>query len=323
MRYPEQYFQSLDRGMRQRAESRVTAARSRRMSHITATGGNFGRPAGGDAGPALRTKVVNDDQKSVSVSEVSKDIGAVRGLDYEAWLPIASKVYHISPEIQDYILVNTVVCPSVLPNRNGIGYPSKELARQIKPPTRVFEDWKYKPVCLEHDSEHPEESYGVILDTTLTRVTGYGQGKLWKVMGLLAIDKVKHPDIAYKVLNGDYDTYSMGAMVQGFTCSYCGTECYHDPDTGRDYGCHHITSTKNVNWGIQKDPAGNDHLTFLNAYGICPVECSIVADPAWTPALSDQVWEHTPSAPPIQAQNPQKSPSGSVFEGFPNWLGKY
>lgn len=308
--------------MRERAEQRVTAARSRRMQRVQAGGKHVPLPAGSSQ-DALRTKVVNDDQKAVSVSDAATDMGTVKGLDYEAWLPIAAKVYQISDRIQDYVLVNTVICPSTVPNRNGVGYPAKELAKYMPAPTRVYENWKYKPVCLEHDSENPEESYGVILDTTLTRVTGYGQGKIWKVMGLLAIDKAKHPDIAYKVLRGLNDTYSMGAMVQGFNCSFCGTECYHDPDTGQDFGCHHITSTKTVNWGIQKDAQGRDHVTFLNAYGIFPVECSIVADPAWTPALSDQVWEHTPSLPPAPTAAPARDPNQSYFQGFPDWLGKY
>jgi len=240
---------------------------------------------------ALETRQVSDVQQGIDTADAEKDQGLLNGLDYTTWLPFAAKVYKISPKIEDYILVSTLICPSELPNRNGIAFPTAELAKFQPPPMNrmVYKAWAGCPVHLEHDNEVHERAHGVILDTSFHKVQGYGGGKLWKVMGLLAIDKNKYPDIAQQVLTKAINTYSMGALCDYFSCGYCGTEC------SATHVCPHIHSIKSVNWDVQRDYAGNSHLSFLNAYGISPIECSIVADPAWAPALSDEVFEYEES----------------------------
>lgn len=245
-----------------------------------------------DLHDALETREVTNVSRGEESFEAEKEMARVNQLDYETWLPFAAPVYQISPKIEDYIIVSTIICPSDIPNRNGIAFPATELARFHPPPMNrmSYKAWKGCPVHLEHDNEVHERAYGVILDAALTKVEGYGGGKLWKVMGVLAIDKNKYPEIAQKVLTKAINTYSMGALVDSFKCGYCGTVC-----TSR-HTCSHITSTKNVNWKIYKDYDGSSHLAFLNAYGIQPIECSIVADPAWAPALSDEVFAWDQSA---------------------------
>lgn len=236
---------------------------------------------------ALDTNVVDNVSKSVEVFDAEKDQSMLSALDYPTWLPFAAKVYKISSSIEDFVIVNTVVAPSELPNRNGIAFPTSELARFMPPPISrmAYKAWAGCPVHLEHDNEDHEKAYGVILDASFHKVQGYGNGKLWKVMGLLAIDKNKYPDVAQKVLTKQINTYSMGALVDSFTCGFCGVEC-----TSK-HCCNHITSIKDVNWKTQKDWDGSQHQIFLNAHGINPMECSIVADPAWAQALSDEVQE--------------------------------
>lgn len=234
---------------------------------------------------ALQTQHVDNVSRTEDAVDAEKDQGLVSRLDYETWLPFAAKTYKISPRIEDYIIVSTLVCPSDIPNRNGIAFPRDELARFLPPPTNrmSYKAWKGCPVHLEHDNEVHERAYGVILDASFHKVEGYGDGKLWKVMGLLAIDKNKYPDVAQKVLTREINTYSMGALVDYFTCGYCGAQC-----TAR-HTCGHITSPKQINWKKYRDFDGSTHLAFLNAHGIQPIECSIVKDPAWAPALSDNV----------------------------------
>jgi hypothetical protein len=223
----------------------------------------------------------------IETFEAEKEMDRLGQLDYATWLPFAAPVYKISPHIEDYIIVNTLVCPSDIPNRNGIAFPARELAAFQPPPTnrQSFKAWTGCPIHLEHDNEDHEKAYGVMFDSALTKVTGYGGGKLWKVMGLLGVDKNKYPDMAGKVLRKEINTYSMGALVDYFTCGYCGTEC------NAKHVCSHITSPQNVNWKLYNDFDGSSHLAFLNAHGISPIECSIVADPAWAPALSDEVFD--------------------------------
>lgn len=228
------------------------------------------------------------EQQPGRIQQMNNPDGEERAkMDWETWLPFAAKVYKISPRIEDYVIVNTLICPSDIPNRNGIAFPASELGRFLPPPMNrmVYKAWAGCPVHLEHDNEVHEKAYGVILDAALMKIAGFGGGKLWKVMGLLAIDKNKNPDIAQQVLTRKINTYSMGALVESFTCGYCGAEC------DSRFTCGHISSTKNVNWKKYRDFDGSTHLAFLNAHSISPIECSIVKDPAWAPALSDNVYD--------------------------------
>jgi hypothetical protein len=205
-------------------------------------------------------------------------------LDFANWLPFAAKTYHISPRIEDYILKPMPICPSDIPNRNGVGFPLSELLKYQPPPIarQVYKAWTGCPVHLEHDNEDHTKAYGVIFDTVLTPITGYGDDRFWKVMGLIGIDKVKHPDIAQEVLTGKINTGSMGAMADYFTCSVCGKEAHEN-----NYkNCAHISSTKDVNWRIV-DFNGEKHMAYLNAHELSPIEFSLVSTPAWTVALSD------------------------------------
>jgi len=205
-------------------------------------------------------------------------------LDFETWLPFAAKTYHISPRIEDYILKAMPICPSDFPNRNGIGFPLAELIKFQPPPInrQVFKAWTGCPVHLEHDNEDCTKAYGVIFDTALTAISKYGQGKHYKVMGLVGIDKTKYPDIAQEVMEGKIITGSMGAMADAFTCSVCGREAHEN----KFMNCGHVGSTKEVNWRYV-DYQGKRHIAYLNAHGLSPIEYSLVRDPAWVTALSD------------------------------------
>lgn len=225
--------------------------------------------------------------RSVSVVDVARDPSVVQKLDYETWLPYAAKVYEISPKIEDYILVTTPICPSDLPNRNGIGFPLTELVKFQPPPIsrQTYKAWAGCPVHYEHKNEIHEDAYGVILDARMQPIMGYGSGRLWKVMGLLAIEKYKYPEIARRVLEGDVNTYSMGAFVDYFTCSYCATEM------SKHAGCTHVHPSNDIDWNEVRSYDSKNHIAYRNAHGIQPIECSIVESPAWVTALSDHVHE--------------------------------
>jgi hypothetical protein len=307
-RLPKAYYESP--GFKSRTELRAASHKER--IRVTST----------TIDEALKSKQVNEVSKAIQTVDAEKDASLVSKLNY-AWLAHAAKVYHISPRIEDYVLVSTIVCPSDIPNRNGIAFPTAELAKFQPPPNNrmVYEAWSKCPVHYEHDNEDHTKAYGVIFDSSFHKVQGYGGGKLWKVMGLLGIDKQKNPDMARRVLEGEVNTYSMGALVDYFQCGYCGTEC------SATHVCPHISSIKNVNWGVHKDWEGKQHLSFLNAYGISPIECSIVEDPAWAPALSDTVfevddtvrpWDKNKEEPDVR-KTIQEHPSSSrsIFEDFP------
>lgn len=234
---------------------------------------------------AESTHIRMDNQRSEQVQDAEKNNSLIQRLDYDIWLPHAAKTYHISPRIESYVIVCTPLCPSDIPNRNGHAFPIGELARFMPPPVaaQTYKAWTGCPMHLEHEADDCTTAYGVVLDTYLEKVRGYGNDKNWKVMALCAIDKEKYPDIAQEILDGTINTYSMGAMVETFTCSYC-----HSPVTDKHH-CSHVGATDEVNWNVIQDWQGNKHLAYLRAHGIQPAEFSIVRDPAWVVALSDEV----------------------------------
>jgi hypothetical protein len=221
----------------------------------------------------------------ISVIDAEKDGSRLQTLDYPTWLPFAAKLYNISSNIEDFLLVTTPICPSDIPNRNGVAFPLAELTKFQPPPVSrmTYKAWKGCPVHREHKADVHEDAYGVILDASLHKVTGYGNGKLWKVMGLLAIDKYKYPEMARRVREGDVNTYSMGALADFFTCSYCGQEIT------KASNCGHVHHKNEIDWREVIGPDGRNHIAFRNAHNVNPVECSIVESPAWTTALSDQI----------------------------------
>jgi len=54
---------------------------------------------------------------------------ASQALQTKAWLPFASEPYHISPNIEDYVVTPVTIFPAELPNRNGVGFSYEELTK--------------------------------------------------------------------------------------------------------------------------------------------------------------------------------------------------
>ena len=225
---------------------------------------------------------MRSEEPAVEVSEQPNE--EIQKLDLN-WLPFAAKTYHISANIEDYVILNMPMMPSDIPNRNGIAFPIQELVKYQPPPVtrQVFRAFTGTPVHLEHQNEDCTTALGVVLDTTLTKITGYNGGAHWKVMGLIAVDKHKYPDIAKKMLSGELSTGSMGAMAESFSCSICGAEAFRDPWKN----CGHIKSTGQVNWTPIKAANGDMQIAYLNAHNLSPIEFSLVADPAWCIAAAD------------------------------------
>ena len=140
-------------------------------------------------------------------------------------------------------------------------------------------------VIVHNCNEDCTKAIGIIFDVSLMKMPEpYGQGRIHNVVGVCGIDKTKAPDIAQKFANGEIDTVSMGALADYFTCSICGAVI------DQNHHCSHIKGTSaDVNFEPVVDSFGNIHVAFLNAHGLAPIETSVVADPAWAPALSDMI----------------------------------
>ena len=228
-----------------------------------------------DVHAQMKKKSVDKTKEGLIVtSQYSSAEKAKEKLDITRWLPFAAKKYDISPDIRDYFFVPVITIPSDLPNRNGVAFPLRTLLEfNIEAGEQAYKTFKGKPVHFEHKNDVPKEAYGVIADAFLRRLDGYGNGRIWKLLELLAIDRTKYPTIAQKILDGEMNSYSMGAMVSTYSCSYCGQEI------GK---CDHLHPR------LKKDFYEKDgKLVFRNVHGISGFETSIVATPAYSVAASD------------------------------------
>lgn len=234
--------------------------------------------------PAIKTadEAVAEDEKITRVDNVNEVASAVD----TSWLPFAAKTYKVSPNLSDYVIVNIPICPSDIPNRNGVSFPLSELIAYQPPPISrlAYKAWTGCPVHIEHDNEDHEKAIGVIFDTSLRKINNYGNGKHYMVYGLIGIDSKKAPDIAEKFRSGQMNTGSMGALADYFTCSVCGHRATDNPMTN----CPHIHSTETVNWKVVYHE-GVQKLAFLRAHVLSPIEYSVVEDPAWAMSLSDMI----------------------------------
>lgn len=199
--------------------------------------------------------------------------------EFERNLPWLAPAMKLSSNIDDYFFKPTPIIISDLPNRNGYGFPAKELAGwNLDLHCQAYKGWKFCPMFEEHRSDDVTTAVGVVADVIMKKLVGFGNGKYWLVIALTAIDRTKNRSLAAEYESGKINTVSMGAMVEGWTCSYCGAaqgECSHiDPDVERSPVVFYVL---------------NGRLVYRMVRGVSPYELSIVRDPAYGVAIgSDQ-----------------------------------
>jgi hypothetical protein len=225
-----------------------------------------GRVFVGAEGLEIKQPEMKDDQTSV--------------LDFNIWLHASSGPYHISSNFEDYILTPVIIMPSDIPNRNAVAFTFQELYK-FHPHLgqQAYKTWKGKPTFHEHQNNDITKAYGVIADSEMRQMKGYSRG-LCKVLLFLAFDRSKHPDHANLILSGDINSYSMGAYIGSFTCSYC------EKDVGV---CSHIDpQNPRVMYEL------NGKLVFRNVRDIEGFETSSVGSPAYVSAISDTLIQVKP-----------------------------
>lgn len=209
-------------------------------------------------------------------SSTIPEMSAGTPLDITNWLPAASKAYHISPDISDYVLVPCATIPSDLPNRNGIGFPLAELVKFNPEAGRLaYKTFKAKPTFYEHRNGDITAAKGVIVDAFLRPLHGYNNGDLYKLVKLLAFDRSKDEELTNRILSGDINTYSMGAFIGGYLCSIC------DQEIGK---CHHINPRNTIDFQVV-----DGKLAYRKVFDIDGFETSSVESPAWMIATSDKI----------------------------------
>lgn len=199
-------------------------------------------------------------------------------VDWVSWLPFAAKQYNISPNIRDYVVIPIPTIVTDLPNRNGVGFPLKELVT-FRPHLGMqsYKTWKGKPTFEEHANDDHTVAKGVILDTHMRKIPGMN---VWRLMKLLAFDRTRDPQMCQEILDRKRNSYSMGAYLDGYTCSIC-----HKP-----FGmCGHIPPTLDTKDVVFIPQGGN--LLFKNVINPEGFETSSVKTPAFISALNDNVFD--------------------------------
>ena len=200
---------------------------------------------------------------------------------FEAKLPWLAPVYNISPRIEDYFFRATPIIISDLPNRNGVAFPLNQLTAWHKERfCQGYETWKYAPMFEEHRSDDITKALGVVADVSLRKIVGYANDRLWMVLALAAIDRTHSSPIVKDYESGKVNTVSMGAMVETWTCSYCGAA---------EGMCHHIDAEYE---GVTFYEL-NGRLVYKCVQSISGYELSIVRDPAYGVAIgSDKLLKY-------------------------------
>jgi len=189
------------------------------------------------------------------------------------WLPFASESYHISPKIEDYVLVEVPIVVEMYPNRNMDAFPFSELTAWRPMIGRTaWQTFIGKPVHQDHQNEDPTKAKGVIFDASLSKFRGR-----WHVKILKGFDRTKDPALAKKVQKKDRVGHSMGTLVDRAECSL--PWCRYLSDNVNT--CEHIAQ------GSGKGMVIRGHLVYELLRDFNFIESSSVEDPAYAVALTD------------------------------------
>jgi hypothetical protein len=192
-------------------------------------------------------------------------------LDFHTWLPFASQKYQISSNPRDYVLIPAISIPSGLPNRNGVAFPLDSLTEfNTEHGCQAYKTFVGKPMFIEHQNADYTKAIGVVADAALRPMTGFGNGRVWKLLKLAAVDRNKGYEVAPRLLDKTLNTFSMGSYVGRYTCGCCGATMGQ---------CSHINKRNAKDFYVL-----DGKLVFRQVHDIVGFEYSVVTDPAFLSA---------------------------------------
>lgn len=199
------------------------------------------------------------------------------------WLPAAAKVYKLSPNIRDYILVPVPVMFSDIPNTNGDSVTIQEFLR-FDPDLgmQAFKSFRGQPCHREHANKVIEDAKGVILDVFLRPVKRFGGGRYFKLVELMAYDRTKDPLLVNALLSGEENAYSVGFYFKHYKCSICGAKVAQGLNSKP---CAHTAPRRPT----YKDQ--NGRLVYRQCGSIKGFETSVVYNPSYVTAIQKQLMD--------------------------------
>lgn len=178
------------------------------------TGFHFQQDAPALSYSAMMQRITASESKSLDIS----------------YLAAASKHYHISNKVEDYVFANVRALATDIPNRNGHCFTLDDLMEfNVEYGCRTFETFKGRPILINHKYVL-EQAVGFIADAQLVQ-----EGPYVIVLLTIAIDKTKNKRATSMFMAGNC-SFSMGAIAGFFECSACGKSFTLDkpcPHTGK------------------------------------------------------------------------------------------
>ncbi len=238
---------------------------------------------------------VSKDKKRVASAGLST---GARQIEID-WLPAAAKQYHLSEDINDYVINEVPIVAIDLPNRNLDAFGFQEMTCFNPQQGRLtYKTFIGKPTHQEHDNTDITKAKGLHLDAQLQQ----GPNGLWHIVVLAAWDRTKDNKLATAILNKEKSGFSMGALVDFTRCSVPG--CGETSSTGH-IACSHHKNGQNKG-GITED----GFLVYEDCMGCNFIEMSEVGDPAQYDAI--QTWRNPWTA--------SKTASASMKKSTTHWL---
>jgi len=141
-----------------------------------------------------------------------------------SWLPSAAETYHISPNIQDYVIAEIPIVTVSIPNRRAYCFPFSEVSKfRFLYGRPAFRSFVGKPTFIDHNNQIKEDAKGVHFDSSLHPWKKARNGaQIWRISVLAGFDRTKDEPLALDILKKRRTGYSMGALVDFTTCSICG-----------------------------------------------------------------------------------------------------
>ncbi len=215
------------------------------------------------------------------VTKLSDNTVTARSIEANLWLPFAAEAYNLSKDIKDYVLIPAPVLISELPNTNGDSVSLSEFLRfDPEMGMQAFKTFRGKAAHLEHQTNTTnKKAKGVILDVFLRPIKGYGNGKYYKLVELLAYDRTKDPLLVNNILKRESNAYSVGFNYASYSCSICN----HEVTAKNQAPCSHTKP------GVRTYRDKANRLVYRQCKKIRGFETSSVANPAYLIAISDIV----------------------------------
>ena len=182
-----------------------------------------------------------------------------------------SKLYNISPNIEDYVFPVPRAVGADYPNSNGDCFTHSELTRYSnKHRCLVYQTFKNVPIHIEHKANNKKEARGFIPDAEYIQT----DPKDKYVLTICAVDSKKDPALAEGLVSGDIRFFSMGCVCEAVECSICGNRFTNDRDL-----CQHLRPGRKMSYIGGKQ-------AYEKCLGVSFQELSVVGDPAYNKAAT-------------------------------------